>query len=191
MQACRLLARSLSSQYQNRLGHTARLISTTNSLDMPLKEGDKLPSVDLFEGNPGKKVNTSELSKGKVVIFGVPGAFTPTCSAEHAPSFIKQADALKKKGVNSIVCVSVNDPFVMEAWGKSLGAGDKVRFLADTCAEFVKKADLSVDLSAVLGNVRSKRFAMVVEDGVVKGMKLEPDGTGLTCSKADDVLSFL
>ncbi|KAK7104267.1 peroxiredoxin-5, mitochondrial-like [Littorina saxatilis] len=187
MQAGRVLVRSLAPFRRH---GTVRLISTSKTLNMPLKAGDKLPAVDLFEGNPGNKVNTADL-KGKVVIFGVPGAFTPTCSKDHAPSFIKNADALKGKGVNSIVCVSVNDPFVMEAWGKDLGAGDKVRFLADTCAEFAKKADLSVDLAAVLGNVRSKRFVLVAEDGVVKGISVEPDGTGLTCSKADDVMKLL
>ncbi|XP_076442627.1 peroxiredoxin-5, mitochondrial-like [Babylonia areolata] len=188
MQASRqLLARSL---FCFRTEGTARLISTTPALNMPLKAGDKLPSVDLYENNPGNKVNTSDL-KGKVIIFGVPGAFTPTCNNDHAPAFIKNADDLKKKGVSSIVCVSVNDPFVMESWGNALGAAGKVRFLADTTGEFVKKADLDIDLSAVLGNVRSKRFAMVVENGVVKGINVEPDGTGLTCSKPADVTQFL
>lgn len=157
---------------------------------MPLKAGDKLPAVDLFEGNPSKKVNTADL-KGKVVIFGVPGAFTPTCNNDHAPAFIKSVDALKAKGVQSIVCVAVNDPFVMDAWGKSLGAADKVRFLADTCAEFTKKADLNLDLTAVLGNVRCKRFAMVVEGGIIKAINVEPDGTGLSCSRASDVINLL
>lgn len=157
---------------------------------MPLKVGDKLPSVDLFEGNPDGKVNTADL-KGKVVIFGVPGAFTPTCDKDHAPDFIKNVDAMKAKGVSSVVCVAVNDPFVMAAWGQSLGATGKVRFLADTCADFAKKADVAVDLTAVLGNVRSKRFAMVAEDGVVKGISVEPDGTGYTCSKPADIMKLL
>ncbi|KAL8580734.1 hypothetical protein ACOMHN_018406 [Nucella lapillus] len=165
-----------------------RPISTSSCVNVQV--GDKLPAVDLYEGNPGTKVNTSEL-KGKVVIFGVPGAFTPTCNNDHAPGFIQNADSLKAKGVSSIVCLSVNDPFVMEAWADTLRAGQKVRFLADTCGDFVKKADLAIDLSAVLGNVRSKRFVLVAEDGVVKQIRVEPDGIGLSCSKAQEVMSLL
>merc|ERR1712212_381067 len=168
-QTSRVLLRSLG---QFRQTGAVRLISTTNTLNMPLKVGDKLPAVDLFEDNPGNKVNTADL-KGKVVIFGVPGAFTPTCNNDHAPAFIKDSDALKAKGVSEIVCVSVNDPFVMGAWGSSLGGSGKVRFLADTCGEFAKQADLSVDLAAVLGNARCKRFALVAEDGVVTGINVE------------------
>ncbi|KAL8604808.1 hypothetical protein ACOMHN_028436 [Nucella lapillus] len=187
MQASRLLVRSHANFSK---GGAARLISTTSPVNMPLKPGDKLPSADLFEGNPDAKVNTADL-KGKVVIFGVPGAFTPTCNKDHAPDFIKNAEALKGKGVGSVVCVAVNDPFVMAAWGQSLGAAGKVRFLADTCGDFVKKADLSTDLTAALGNIRSKRFVLVAEDGVVKAINVEPDGTGYSCSKPADVLKLL
>ncbi|XP_076464589.1 peroxiredoxin-5, mitochondrial-like [Babylonia areolata] len=167
-----------------------RSIATSNRANYPIEPGDKLPAVDLYKGDPGTKVNIADL-KGKVVIFGVPGAFTPTCDKDHAPSFIKNADALKEKGVQSIVCLSVNDPFVMGAWKNSLGGGNKVRFLADTCADFVTKACMSLDLTSVLGNVRCRRFALVAEDGIVKHIQVEPDGTGLTCSKADDVLKVL
>merc|ERR1712180_430061 len=109
-----------------------RFIQTSNSVNMPVKVGDKLPSVDLFDGAPDSKVNTGDLSKGKTVIFGVPGAFTPTCSKDHVPGFLGLVDDLKAKGVDNIVCVSVNDPFVMDAWAKDLDPGKKIRFLADT-----------------------------------------------------------
>lgn len=159
---------------------------------MPIKVNDKLPAVDLFENSPDGKVNSGDaLSKGKVVIFGVPGAFTPTCSNDHVPSFLKTVDELKAKGVNTIACVSVNDPFVMSAWGKSLDPSGKIRFLADTTGAFAKELDVAFDLTAVLGNVRSKRFALVVQDGVVKGVNVEPDGAGFTCTAADAVLKML
>jgi len=160
--------------------------------NMPIKVGDKLPSVDLFEDNPGKKVNIADAVKGKrVVIFGVPGAFTPGCSKTHLPGYIQRCSEIKGKNVAEIICVSVNDPFVMAAWGEAHGASGKVRMLADTGATFVKATDLDVDLSAVLGTVRSKRFAMLVDDGVVKAIEIEPDNTGLTCSIADKFVKNL
>merc|ERR1712142_550529 len=173
-------------------GRVRRLIQTSSSASMPIKAGDKLPVVDLFDGTPGDKVSTGDkLSSGKTVIFGVPGAFTPTCSNDHVPGFVNLVDSLKAKGVDNIVCVSVNDPFVMAAWGKSLDPQSKISFLADTCGAFTKELDLALDLSAVLGNVRCKRFALVAENGVVSGVNVEPDGTGLTCSKADEVLKLV
>merc|ERR550519_3344557 len=98
------------------------------------------------------------------------------------------AGDLKGKGVEEIVCVSVNDPFVLEAWGKDQDAGGKVRMLADTCGEFAKALDLQLDLAAVLGSVRCKRFSMLVEDGTVSKLNVEPDGTGLTCSLAEGII---
>jgi len=159
---------------------------------MPISTGQKLPAVDLYEGAPDAKVNTGDdLSKGKTIIFGVPGAFTPTCTADHVPGFLSVVDDLKAKGVNNIVCVAVNDPFVMSAWGKSLDSENKIRFLADTCGDFTKKLDLELDVTAVLGNVRCKRFALVAEDGVVKAVNVEADGVGLSCSKGTEVLKLL
>ncbi|ESO83571.1 hypothetical protein LOTGIDRAFT_169267 [Lottia gigantea] len=159
---------------------------------MPIKVGDKLPAVDLFENDPGTKVNTSELfGKGKSVIFAVPGAFTPTCSKDHLPGFVNKVDELKAKGVDRVACISVNDPFVMAAWGKSANADGKVRMLADTCAEFSKNVELTVDRKERLGNIRSQRYAMVVKDGVVEALQLEPDGTGLSCSAAKDILALV
>merc|ERR1711928_318997 len=143
--------------------------------NMPINVGDKIPSVDLFEDSPANKVNTSELTAGKkTVIFGVPGAFTPGCSKTHLPGYVADFDKLKAKGVDEVVCISVNDPFVMAAWGKDQNASGKVRMLADTAGAFTKALDLEMDLSAVLGTVRCKRFSMVVEDGVVKVLNVEP-----------------
>ena len=121
----------------------------------PVAVGDKVPSVTLFEDSPGGKVELGSLCAGKkVVMFGVPGAFTPGCSKTHLPGYVAAADDLKTKGVDEIVCVSVNDPFVMEAWGKEQSAGGKVRMLADTTADLTKALGLELDLTAVLGNVR-------------------------------------
>lgn len=158
---------------------------------MPIKVGDKLPSVDLFEGTPDGKVSTEEMKKGKVVIFGVPGAFTPTCSNDHAPGFLSNVDKIKAKGVSGIYCVSVNDPFVMAAWGKSMDPEGKIRYLADTGATLAKALDLEFDVGAVLGNTRFKRFSLVVDDGVVKGVNVEPDGAGLSCSSGAETLKHL
>eukprot|EP00092_Neocalanus_flemingeri_P041986 GFUD01045735.1.p1 GENE.GFUD01045735.1~~GFUD01045735.1.p1 ORF type:complete len:158 (+),score=39.95 GFUD01045735.1:101-574(+) len=155
----------------------------------PIAVGDQVPSVNLFEDSPGGKVELASLCAGKkVIIFGVPGAFTPGCSKTHLPGYVAAAEDMKTKGVQEIVCVSVNDPFVMEAWGKDQGAAGKVRMLADTCGDLTKAMELQLDLSAVLGSVRCKRFSMVVEDGKVTSLNVEPDGTGLTCSLADKIV---
>lgn len=168
------------------LSGVKRLFFTSN-LRMVIQAGDKLPSVELYENSPTNKVNLSDLTKGKkVVIFAVPGAFTPGCSKTHLPGYVSKADELKQKGVKEIICISVNDPFVMEAWGKEHKVEGKVRMLADPNATFTKAVDLSTDLPP-LGGTRSKRYSMVVEDGVVKSINVEPDGTGLTCSLADKI----
>merc|ERR1712018_157850 len=152
----------------------------------PVKVGDSVPSVDLFEGAPDQKVNLAEVCKdGKVVIFGVPGAFTPGCSKTHLPGYVEDADKLKAKGIKDIICVSVNDPFVMGAWGKDQKADGKVRMLADTCGDLTKAWEIGLDkVVPVLGNVRCKRFSMVTEGGKVTQVNIEEDGTGLTCSLA-------
>merc|ERR1719384_1797593 len=161
---------------------------STSSRSM-VKVGDALPNVQLTEGTPTDTVKVNELFKGKKgVLFGVPGAFTPGCSKTHLPGYVAAAADLKAGGVDEIVCVSVNDPFVMEAWGKDQSAGGKVRMLADTTADLTKALGLELDLTAVLGNVRCKRFSMVVEDGKVTKLNVEPDGTGLTCSLADKII---
>uniref|UniRef100_F6T134 Peroxiredoxin-5 n=1 Tax=Ornithorhynchus anatinus TaxID=9258 RepID=F6T134_ORNAN len=158
------------------------------------KVGDKLPSVELFEENPGNKVNLEELFKGKKgVLFGVPGAFTPGCSKTHLPGIVEQAGALRAKGAEVVACLSVNDVFVVSEWGRANGAEGKVRLLADPTGAFGKATELLLDDSLVplFGNRRSKRFSMVVQDGVVKSLNVEPDGTGLSCSLAPNLLSQL
>jgi 2-Cys peroxiredoxin 5 len=147
--------------------------------------------VSLFEGTPGGKVESADLFKGKVVLFGVPGAFTPGCSATHLPGYVKLSAELKAAGATEIVCISVNDPFVMAAWGKAHGADGKVRMLADTNANFTKALGLELDLTAPLGSVRSKRYSALVVDGVIKALNVEPDNTGLTCSLADGATKML
>jgi len=155
-----------------------------------IKAGDKLPSINLYEGNPGNKVNIAELFANvkKGIIFAVPGAFTPGCSKTHLPGFVEKFDAIKAKGVDVIACISVNDPFVMEAWGDAQKATGKIRMLADTNGEFTKAISMEIDLSAALGTVRSKRYSLLVENGVVKKVNVEPDGKGLTCSLAPEIL---
>ena len=158
----------------------------------PISVGDCLPSIDLYEGISdniavaGKIINLADICKNKkVVIFGVPGAFTPGCSKTHLPGFIERANNLKAKGVNEIICVSVNDPFVMTAWGKLNKAGGKVRMLADPCGALAKALDLAMtDVVPILGNLRFKRFSLVAVNGKVTQINAEEDETGLTCSLA-------
>ncbi|XP_026090904.1 peroxiredoxin-5, mitochondrial-like [Carassius auratus] len=160
---------------------------------MPIQVGQRLPDVLVYEGDPENSISVAELFKGKKgVLFGVPGAFTPGCSKTHLPGFIQKAGDLKAKGVEIIACVSVNDVFVMSAWGKENGADGKVRMLADPTGAFTKAVDLFLNndhLFEVLGNLRSQRYAMLIEDGVVRKLSVEPDGKGLTCSLAPSFLS--
>lgn len=143
------------------------------------KVGDKLPSVDLHDGSPANKVNIATLLAGKkAVVVGLPGAFTPVCSAKHVPGYLAKVDQLKAKGVQEIVVVSVNDGFVMKAWEKDQGVTGKIHFLADTTAELTKKLDLVFDAAPIieaLGNPRCKRFSMVVEDNVIKAVNVAGD----------------
>jgi peroxiredoxin len=138
-----------------------------------------------------QEVALDTLTKGKkVVLFAVPGAFTPTCSLKHLPGFIARADDLRAKGVDTIACISVNDPFVMDAWAKSVDAGDKVLMLADGSALFTKAVGAELDLTDKGLGVRSRRYAALVEDGVVKVLNLE-EGGAFTVSSADDILAKL
>ncbi len=149
--------------------------------------GDKVPGATLRESTgyseqthcptAPETVEVEALTKGKkVVFFGLPGAFTPTCSGSHLPGYIEAADELKKKGVDEIVCLSVNDAFVMAAWGRHAGVDGKVRMLADGSADFTKKLGLELDLTANGMGVRCKRFSMYVVDGVVKSLNVEGPG---------------
>jgi peroxiredoxin len=153
---------------------------------MAIKVGDRLPDGQLQEyietETAGCSIgpntfNVADLVKGKkIVIFGLPGAYTPTCSAKHVPGYLQHYDALKKKGVDEIWCLSVNDAFVMGAWGRDLKAGGKVRMMADGSAEYTKKLGLELDLTARGMGVRCQRFSMLVEDGVVKSLNVEAPG---------------
>ncbi|MBT8517190.1 peroxiredoxin [Polynucleobacter paneuropaeus] len=148
--------------------------------------GQKLPNATLYEfideATEGCAMgpNTFEVEKHtagkKIVIFALPGAFTPTCSAQHVPGYLAQYDALKAKGVDEIWCISVNDPFVMGAWGRDLKVGKKIRMFGDGSAEFTKKLGMEFDLIARGLGVRSQRYAMIVQDGVVKTLDLEAPG---------------
>jgi glutaredoxin/glutathione-dependent peroxiredoxin len=153
---------------------------------MTIAIGDRLPEATLtefveVEGNGcalgPNAFKVSDLVRGKTVaIFGLPGAFTPTCSAKHVPSYLQHFDALKAKGVDEIWCVSVNDAFVMGAWGRDQKSGGKVRMMADGSAEFTRATGLMLDLTARGMGVRSDRYSMLVVDGVVKQLNREAPG---------------
>lgn len=160
---------------------------------MAIKVGDKIPNVSLkhMDADGVQTVSTDELFKGKkVVLFALPGAFTPTCSAKHLPGFVQHADAIKKKGVDTIACLSVNDAFVMNAWGKSQDVGDKVMMLADGNAEFSKAVGLTMDGTNYGMGLRACRYAMVVDDGVVKALNVEAPGA-FEVSSAESVMKAL
>ncbi len=159
---------------------------------MAISTGDKIPAVGLkhmTEEGPAD-ISTSEIFSGKkVVLFAVPGAFTPGCSMTHLPGFVESAADIKAKGVDTVACISVNDAFVMGAWGQAQGA-DEILMLADPDGEFADAVGLSVDLSQFGLGKRSSRYAMIVEDGVVSSTHIEPEG-GITVSSAASVLEHL
>ena len=158
---------------------------------MTIKVGDKLPDAVLMEmtGNGPEPRKTSDIFAGKTVaLFAVPGAFTPTCSAKHLPGFIEKSEALHGKGVDDIVCTSVNDVFVMNAWGEQAKTDGKVRMLADGNGNFAKAMGLEMDASGFGMGERSKRYSMLVKDGVVEQLNVE-DGGEFKVSSADYLLS--
>jgi peroxiredoxin len=160
---------------------------------MAIKVGDRIPpvKVQMMKDGEIKTLSSDELFKGKkVVLFALPGAFTPTCSAQHLPGFIKHAEDIRKKGVDSIACLSVNDAFVMDAWGKDRGAGDNVMMLADGNADFSKAVGLTMDATGYGMGLRANRYAMVVEDGVVKKLNVEAPGA-FEVSSAESILKAL
>jgi peroxiredoxin len=143
---------------------------------MPIKAGDKLPDATFtVMGAEGpKQVTTAEMFGGKkVALFAVPGAYTPTCHKQHMPGFVERAEELKKKGYAAVACTAVNDVFVLTNWAKDTGASGKIEMLADGSADFAKKLGLEIDLTARGLGVRSKRYAMAVDDGVVKILNVE------------------
>lgn len=160
---------------------------------MTIAIGDKVPTIDLYlMGEKGPdRVSSSDLFTGrKTVLFAVPGAFTPTCSKAHLPGFVVKADDLLSKGVDQIVCLSVNDAFVMDAWGKQQNADDKILMVADSDGEFTRAVGLEVDLSARGLGRRSQRYAMVIDDGVVTHLNVEKPGK-FEVSDADTMLQAL
>ena len=158
------------------------------------KVGDKVPSATLRMLGPEgpKPITTEELfAPGKkVVAFALPGAFTPTCSAKHVPGFVAEADKFKAKGIDTIACISVNDAFVMGAWGKDQKADGKVKMLADGSAKFTQAMELPMDLTERGMGMRSQRYAMVVDNGVIKGLFVEKPGA-FEVSSAENVLKHL
>jgi len=167
---------------------------------MTIKVGDRLPPGTLYEYNetetPGcpigpREVKMEELTRGrKVAIFGLPGAFTPTCSAKHVPGYLRNADALKAKGVDEIVCISVNDAFVMGAWGREQKVDGRVRMLGDGSGTYTKALGLEMDLGARGMGVRSQRYSMIVDDGVVRALNVEAPGK-FEVSNAETMLEQL
>ena len=160
---------------------------------MTIKVGDKMPSgvlTHMTKDGP-QKISTDQLFNGKkVVLFSVPGAFTPTCHAKHLPGYVEQAGALKAKGIDTVACMAVNDVFVMDAWGKASNVGDKVLMLADGNAEYAKALGLELDATGFGMGVRGQRFAIYAVDGVVKGIYVEAPGA-FKVSSAEHVLSQL
>jgi len=147
--------------------------------------GDRIPDATLFESTEfgeacpvsPKKIAVAEATAGKrIVIFGLPGAYTPTCSAKHVPGYVSEHDALKSKNVDEVWCISVNDGYVMAAWGRDQKALGKVRFLGDGSGELTKKLGLEADLSGAGLGLRTRRFSMLVDDGVVKQLNVEAPG---------------
>ena len=157
----------------------------------PLPDATLTETIEFGEACPiaPQKLSAAEQAKGKrVVIFGLPGAFTPTCSAKHVPGYIEHLDALKAKGVDEVWCVAVNDGFVMAAWGQQLGAIGKVRMLGDGSAELAQKLGLATEIAGM--GVRSRRYSLLVEDGIVRRVNLEEPGK-FAVSNAETVLAQL
>ena len=158
-----------------------------------IKVGDSIPSMKLMRATADgpKEITTDDIFKGKkVVMFAVPGAFTPTCSARHLPGFVQQAEALRAKGVDSIVCMAVNDAFVMGVWGREQGVGDDIIMLADGSAALTRAMGLELDLVARGMGMRAQRFALVAEDGRVTHLGVEAPG-GFEVSRAEAILAAL
>ena len=160
---------------------------------MSIQVGDSIPSMKLMQGTADgpKEISTEELFGGKtVVVFGVPGAFTPTCSVKHLPGFVQHAAEFGAKGVDAVVCMAVNDAFVMAAWGRDHGVGENMVMLADGSAAFTKALGLELDLTARGLGMRCQRFAMVVKDGKVSHVAVEAAGA-IEVSRAEAILAAL
>lgn len=160
---------------------------------MTVSVGDRIPEVELTQmtADGPRKVNTNEFFSDRcVALFAVPGAYTPTCSAKHLPGFIEKAEELKSQGIDEIACVSVNDAFVMDAWGRDANAVDKITMLADGNGEFAEKLGLSMDATGFGMGKRSQRYSMIVKDGQVRELNVEAPGD-FRVSSAEHMLSQL
>ena len=160
---------------------------------MSIAVGDKVPDVEVKTMGPEgpQSVRTGEvLGTGKVVLFAVPGAFTPGCAKIHLPGYVQHGDELKAKGVSTIACIAVNDPWVMAAWGDAQGATGKILMLADGNGDFAQAMGLEVDLSVAGLGSRSQRYAAVIDDGVITSLDVEPN-PGVDVSKCENVLAKL
>ena len=158
---------------------------------MKIKEGEKIPSVDLFyiDEDGSKKIKSTDLLKDhKAIIIGVPGAFTKVCSAKHLPGYINNFEQAKKKGVTKIICVSVNDPNVMKAWGENQNVGNKVFMAADPYCEFTKSIGAEIDRTEKGLGMRSARYTMLVEKNVIRNIKLEKDTGHCEISAAENFI---
>jgi peroxiredoxin len=156
---------------------------------MSITIGDRIPEGTFTQmtGSGPAPLTTSELFAGRtVVLFGVPGAFTPTCSQQHLPGYLAHHHALKSKGIDTIACMAVNDVFVMHAWGQAHGVGDRILMLADGNGAFTRALGLELDLSGFGMGTRSKRFSLLVEDGIVRQVNVEP-GAGVSVSGAESI----
>jgi peroxiredoxin len=160
---------------------------------MAIKIGDKIPAVQLktMAGDGMQNLSTDEIFKGKkVVLFALPGAFTPTCSAKHLPGFVQHAEKIKAKGIDTIACLSVNDAFVMDAWGKAQNTGEKILMLADGNGDFSKAVGLTMDGTGYGMGLRASRYAMLVDDGTVKVLNIEAPGA-FEVSSAESMMKAL
>ena len=161
---------------------------------MKLKENENLPSEEIFvlEGGEPIKKSIEEYTKGKkVIIFGLPGAYTSVCSAKHLPGYVKNIDAFKSKGIDHVICMSVNDPFVMSAWGKEHNVGDKIIIAGDPFLTFTKSIGADVDKSARGLGIRSNRYTMLVENGKVTKLQEEEDTGACEISAAENFLNLV
>ena len=161
---------------------------------MKLKENENLPSEEIFvlEGGEPIKKSIEEYTKGKkVIIFGLPGAYTSVCSAKHLPGYVKNIDAFKNKGIDHVICMSVNDPFVMSAWGKEHNVGDKIVMAGDPFLTFTKSIGADVDKSARGLGIRSNRYTMLVENGQVTKLQEEEDTGACEISAAENFLDLV
>ncbi len=161
---------------------------------MTIKIGDQIPNVSLstMTADGPTDITTDEIFAGKkVVLFALPGAFTPTCHAAHLPGYVVHHDSIKAKGVDTLACLSVNDVFVMDAWGKAQNTQDNILMLADGSASFTEALGLELDLTARNFGMRSQRYALIAEDGVVTHLNVESSGPELEVSDAETIMALL